>query len=229
MYRIAWSPVWDPGLFSPVKALALASRRQHFRPIVPPPRDYGCMTAANNAKNAAAVPPWGTEPCHPAKSSAASTRNRPSIAFCLSRRQGFWADGRFWLPPQSPNRPSTALQATFASRSGIGRCLHRPTRPQGWPINHCDSAVYVQSSAQKAQRIVRNTLIISRIPATQYTHPIHPPNTPTLNTYPKQDRRKAGCPQATSSGRCIEHSTAAKRIGRSDVWDSGLFFVPSQG
>ena len=183
MYRIARSPVWDPGLFSPVKALALASRRQHFRPIVQPPRDYGCMTAANNAKNAAAVPPWGTEPCHPAKSSAASTRNRPSIAFCLSRRQSFWGDGRFWLPPRLSNRPSTALQGTFACRSGIGRCLHRPTRPQGWPVTHCDSAAYVQSSALFAQRIVRNSLSISRMPATQHaTHMLHqPPNGPTTS------------------------------------------------
>ena len=194
MYRIARSPVWDPGLFSPVKALALASRRQHFRPIVQPPRDYGCMTAAKNAKNAAAVPPWGTEPCHPAKSSAASTRNRPSIAFCLSRWQSFWADGRFWLPPRLSNRPSTALQGTFACRSGIGRCLHRPARPQGWPVTHCDSAAYVQSSAQKAQRIVRNSLSISRMPATQHaTHMLHhPPNglTTSLTTY------QTGRPQA---------------------------------
>ncbi len=56
--------------------------------------------------------------------------------------------------------------------------VHRPTRPQGWPITHCDSAVCTQSSALFAQRIVRNTLSISMMQATQHaTHKLRrPPN-----------------------------------------------------
>ena len=177
---------------------------------------------------------------------------------------------------------ASAVQSAFygAARHIRLSKRHRPVPSSAralarWPINHCDSAVCTQSSALFAQRIVRNTLIISRIPATQYTHPIHLPNTPTQYTYPihlpdtptrythpihlpdtptqytnpihqpntptlnktggkraahKQHHPAVASNTARRRTRTVAATgTAAKRIGRSDVWDSGLFFVPSQG
>ena len=97
---------------------------------------------------------------------------------------------RLGLPIDLP-RPCKAHSLVEAASASA---VHRPMRPQGWPVTHCDSAAYVQSSALFAQRIVRNTLIISRMPATQHaTHMLHhPPNglTTSLTTY------QTGRPQA---------------------------------
>ena len=120
-----------------------------------------------------------------------------------SRRQRFRPKGSFscrlgcTIGLSGPCKAHSLVEASSAG------ALLRPLRPQGWLATHCEPITYAQSSAQKAQRIVRNALIISEIPATLGTS-----SKPSLAGKPPSttNTRHKMQPRASSAGALLRPS-----------------------
>ncbi len=94
---------------------------------------------------------------------------------------------RLGLPIGLP-RPYKAHSLVEAASADA---FFRPSRPLGWLTTHCEPITYVQSSAQKAQRITRNALSISEIPATLGTSSMPPSASSPHNHAPPPCQQQA--------------------------------------